>query len=271
MNTPSKAQIAAILGAIALFVLLFFARKTGAPESTKKSETAAKSDFSISHYIDSLKGTLDKKSLTLVEEQAAQTNSLAALDSLSKLWKGLNQPGIEAYYLQEAALLQNKVSSWNKAGEALYKASRFAKEVARPYFVTQAIEAYKSSLALDSTNLDTKVNLGVCYVESTQEPMKGIMLLREVAAKDSTNLNAQLNLGMFAVQSGQYDKAIERFKRIVRMKPDYSEAYLYLGETYANMGKKKEAIEALEMFKKLSNDETVVSEVTQYINQLKNS
>lgn len=271
MNTPSKAQIAAILGAIALLVLLLFARKTGAPESTKKSESSAESDFSISNFIDSVKKTLNKNSLTLVEEQAAHSNSLTALDSLSKIWKSLNQPGIEAYYLQQAALLQNTVPSWNKAGEALYKASRFATPQARPFFVGSAVEAYQSSILLDSSNLDTKVNLGICYVESTQEPMKGIMLLREVVAKDSTNINAQLNLGMFAVQSGQFDKAIERFKRILRMKPDFSEAYLYLGQSYASMGRKKEAIEALEKFKELSNDETIISEVTQYINQLKNS
>lgn len=33
MKTPSKAQLTAILGAIALLVLLLFARKTGAPEA----------------------------------------------------------------------------------------------------------------------------------------------------------------------------------------------------------------------------------------------
>ena len=81
--------------------------------------------------------------------------------------------------------------------------------------------------------------------------MKGIMLLREVVSKDSTHINAQLNLGLFAVQSGQYDKAIERFERILQMKPEFTEAYLYLGQTYASMGKKDKAIEALEKFKKL--------------------
>lgn len=270
MNTPSKAQLAAILGAIALLVLLLFARKTGAPESTKKSETAAESNVSMESYIDSIKKTLDKNALALIEEQAV-TQSADALDSLSGIWHSLNQPGIEAHYLQKSAEMQQDAKKWNKAGEAYYKASRFAAESYRHYFVDQAVAAYSSSLQLDSSNLDTKVNLGICYVESTPEPMKGIMLLREVVSKDSTNINAQLNLGLFAVQSGQYDKAIERFKKILRLNPEFTEAYLYLGQTYANMGKKKEAIEALEKFKELSKDETVVSEVTQYINQLKNS
>ncbi len=271
MNTPSKAQIAAILGAIALLVLLLFARKTGAPGTSKKSETDTHTDFSMQQYIDSVKKTLNKSSLLALTTQEANATSAAANDSLSRIWAALQQVGIEGYYLKQAALVYNNATAWNKTGNAFYKAARFAKDASRHYFIDNAVEAYGKSSQLDSTNLDTKVNLGICYVEGTAEPMKGIMLLREVVAKDSTNINAQLNLGLFAVQSGQYDKAIERFKKILRIQPDYIEAYLYLGQTYTNMGKKKEAIEALEKFKELSNDPTVVAEVTQYINQLKNS
>ncbi len=270
MTSPTKAQLAAILGAIALLVLLLFARKTGAPESSKKSESPAKGYFSMEHYIDSVKNTLSNSSQMLLSKQAALQNP-SAFDSISRLWKSFNNAGIEAYYLKQFSLKQNIGENWNKTGETFYKASRFAKDPMKRYFIDEALQAFTKSIELDSNQLTAKVNLGICYVESTQEPMKGIMLLREVVAKDSTNIDAQLNLGLFAVQSGQYDKAIERFKKIIRSNPNYAEAYLYLGQTYANTGKKKEAIDALEKFKELSKDETVVSEVTQYINQLKNS
>lgn len=265
MKTPTKAQLTAILGAIALLVLLLFARKTGAPESTKKSESPQHADFSIDAYIDSVKLTLPEATKT--ELEALKNGN----DSLSQFWLRNSQPGIAAWYLKKGAMLVPTFASWNKAGEFFYKASRFAKDEARHYFIDNAIESYNKALELDSTNLDTKVNLGICYVESSGEPMKGIMLLREVVSKDSTHINAQLNLGLFAVQSGQYDKAIERFERILRIKPEFTEAYLYLGQTYASMGKKDKAIEALEKFKKLSNDAAISAEVTEYINQLKNS
>ncbi len=273
MNTPTKAQIAAILGAIALLVLLLFARKTGPPASStiSASSDSSHASFSINTYIDSIKSTLDKNSLEMINQQSLLSNSKAALDSLSRIWKRLNQIGIQAYYLKELAKMENTADSWDRSGETYYRASRFAKGHAQHYFTDNAIEAFQKALQLDSTRLNTKVNLGICYVESTQEPMKGIMLLREVVGKDSTNISAQLNLGLFAVQSGQLDKAIERFKRIIRINPEYAEAYLYLGQTYANMGNKTEAISALEKFKELSNDDLIDSEVTQYINQLKNS
>jgi cytochrome c-type biogenesis protein CcmH/NrfG len=42
--------------------------------------------------------------------------------------------------------------------------------------------------------------------------MQGITLLLEVVKQDPNNHAANLNLGMFAMKSGQYDKAVIRFK-----------------------------------------------------------
>ena len=272
MNIPTRAQLAAILGAIALLVLLLLARKTGGPESSKKSENAGHEhpEFSMEAHIDSISASLDKSKQVLIRE-LIKDNSAASIDSLSRVWKGLNQFGIHAFYQSKLAEQINSAESWSKTGEAYYKASHFAKAAEQHFCSDQAILAYQKSLELDSSNLDVKVKLGVCYVENTGEPMKGIMLLREVASKDSTNVEAQLNLGMFAVQSGQMDKAIERFKKVIQIKPDFAEAYLYIGQTYANMGRKEDAIKSLEKFRELSNDELIRSEVASYINQLKNS
>ena len=41
-----------------------------------------------------------------------------------------------------------------------------------------------------------------------------------------------------------YDDAIEAFKQVARLKPDFSDAYLNLGLTYGAMGRYQEAIEA---------------------------
>lgn len=51
-------------------------------------------------------------------------------------------------------------------------------------------------------------------------PMEGIMQLRELVVKDSTNVDAQYYLGLFSVKSGQYDKAMERFDKVLSLKPD---------------------------------------------------
>lgn len=272
MNTPTKAQLAAILGAIALLVLLLLARKTGGPESNKKSENEGHQhpEFSMQVYIDSVIKSLDQSKQDLIAK-LSKDSTASSIDSLSEVWQGLNHYVIYAFYQNKLAEFKNTAESWSKTGEAYYKASHFAKSAQQHFCSDQAILAYQKSLTLDSTNLNVKVKLGVCYVENSGEPMKGIMLLREVASKDSNNVEAQLNLGMFAVQSGQMEKAIERFKKVIHIKPDFALAYLYIGQTYANLGMKKEAIKSLEKFRELSNDELIRSEVASYINQLKNS
>jgi tetratricopeptide (TPR) repeat protein len=52
------------------------------------------------------------------------------------------------------------------------------------------------------------------------DPMAGIMQLRELVAKDSANVDAQYYLGLFSVKSGQMDKAIDRFRKVLALRPD---------------------------------------------------
>jgi tetratricopeptide (TPR) repeat protein len=273
----NKFQFGAIAGAVGLIVLLYFAPKKGDTDPKKEKETS-ESGFSMEAYMDSLKSTLpaaEGQSLVnreqLLEQARNPEQKVSALDSLSKQWNTNRQVAVAGYYMEQKALLSGKALDWTNAGNKYYGASKFGNEALKPMWMDKAIECYGKVVELEPNNLDAKVSLGVCYVEGTRDPMKGIGLLREVVQRDSTNINAQLNLGMFAVQSGQYDKAIDRFNKILVMHPDYIEAYLYLGQTYAAKGEKGRAIEILEKYKGLNKDETINAEVQGYINELKNS
>lgn len=73
-------------------------------------------------------------------------------------------------------------------------------------------------------------------------PMEGITILRELIAKDSTNVDAQYWLGVFSVKSGQYDKAIERFNRVIAYNPNYMAAYIDMGGLYMEMDSAEKAL-----------------------------
>lgn len=73
-------------------------------------------------------------------------------------------------------------------------------------------------------------------------PMEGITILRELIAKDSTNVDAQYWLGVFSVKSGQYDKAIERFNRVITYNPQYLAAYIDMGGLYMEMDSAQKAL-----------------------------
>ncbi|MEZ4800012.1 MAG: tetratricopeptide repeat protein [Flavobacteriales bacterium] len=66
-------------------------------------------------------------------------------------------------------------------------------------------------------------------------PMEGIMMLREIIAEDENNVEAQYWLGVFSVRSGQLDKAVERFNKVIEIRPDYIAAFIDLGGMYVEM------------------------------------
>lgn len=79
-----------------------------------------------------------------------------------------------------------------------------------------------------------------------------------------------LALGRLAVVSGQYDKAAARLEKVVQLHPDNAEAYFHLAEAYRALGKKEEAIRALESCKLLVEDADFRAQIDSYINQIKN-
>ena len=68
------------------------------------------------------------------------------------------------------------------------------------------------------------VDLAVAKV-SGENPMEGILELRQLAESTPPNLDAVMWLGRFSVQSGQLDKARERFNQVIDATPDRVEAY----------------------------------------------
>jgi len=272
----NKKHYALIFGALALSVLLYFAPKLSTQKAQpEKAEMATPVEFSFSNYIDSVKNTLNKEQLSLVKQQesAIQTNKANSLatDSLIKLWMAFKQPGISAFYFETKVNNDPTAENYFHLADRYYTASKFSHEEQHSFFISKAIENYLKVLEKEPENLNAKTSLGVCYVEGTQEPMKGIALLREVVEKDPANMQAHLNLGLFAIQSGQYDKAIERFNKILAIDQNNLEVYLYLGQTYSSMGQKDKAIESLEKYKSLSKDAFINAQVDKYISELKNN
>ena len=59
---------------------------------------------------------------------------------------------------------------------------------------------------------------------SGENPMEGILALRELAEGDPPNVDAVVWLGIFGIQSGQLDKARERFSEALTIDPSHLEA-----------------------------------------------
>jgi tetratricopeptide (TPR) repeat protein len=242
----------------------------------EKVSTPAKTAVgaSLSDKIISLEASLAKAS-SPAERQRYQLE-------LAHEWDGVNQPAPAAFYYQMLAKANNKFEDWMATGNRFNDAYKFTQDTTvQPAFVQNAIAAFKKAQALKPDNLVAQTGLGVAYVNQTSlgmtdpeggSPMQGITLLLNVVAKDPDNWNANLNLGQFAMKSGQFQKAADRFKKMIALNTDKSkvEPYFYLAESYKQLGQKQEAIAAYQKCKELMADPAMGQTIDNYIKELKN-
>ena len=101
-------------------------------------------------------------------------------------------------------------------------------------------------------------------------PMQTILKLRDLADAEPTNAEAQYHLGFFSWQTGQYDKAMERFKTTIALDATgYPDAYAFLGQAYATLDSSDQALTALETYKTLVNDPELLKEADAFILAIK--
>jgi tetratricopeptide (TPR) repeat protein len=274
MGSVNKKQIAVISGSLILIVLLLFA-KTKLPEKADNpvmSDHAGHSESNMLTLVESAKGKLsaDQKRQVEILEGAltSSPDKKTAFEKMISHWDSLRQPAIAAYYMEQAAIASPMESNWLEAGNRYYAATRFGAPEQRALLFSKAIECFEKTIQINPSNVDAKINLGACYVEGSAEPMKGIGILKEVEKTDSNNVNLQLNFAFLSEKSGQWDKAIARFEKVLKIQPDFIEAHLHLADAYQQKGDNEKAIESLKKYRDLVDDVTIKTEVQEYINKL---
>ena len=209
--------------------------------------------------------------ITKLEDELKLVNNadrLNLLKSLAQKWDDVNQPAPAAFLLEEIALAEKSYDNWLLAGNHFADAyTNYKDSTVIPTLVAKAINAYSKALEINTESLDAKCGLGVAYVTEGKNPMQGIQLLLGVVKTDPKNLNANMNLGLFSMKSGQFDKAVNRFKTVIEVKQS-PEAYFYLGTTYENLGAKQDAIIAYTKSKELAADPGLAKFVDQKIKEL---
>lgn len=172
------------------------------------------------------------------------------------------------YYLATVAQAKPSEKAWQQAADAYFQAYSFASSEERKKMLgTRARELYNNVLTTNPNNLDAKTNLGMAYM-SSDNPVKGISLLREVLAQDPKNEKVLYNLGVLAIQSNQFDKAAERFAQLTKVNPDNVEGQFYLGVTLARTNRAAQAKAAFLKAKSLSRDPALAASVDEELAKL---
>jgi Tfp pilus assembly protein PilF len=84
---------------------------------------------------------------------------------------------------------------------------------------------------------------GVSLYEAGQY-QQAIEAYKKAVQLDPESADANYNLGMSYSSLGQYKEAIEAYKRAIRIKPDYEAAYYNLGHAYSNLKQYDNSVKA---------------------------
>ncbi len=188
---------------------------------------------------------------------------------LAQKWEDVNLSTPAAFYDELIANAESNYPNWIKTGDKFTDAYQNTQDtLTQPALVQKAIAAYQKAIEFKPGSLEAKTGLGIAYVSGTPNPMQGIQLLLEVVKQEPNNIKANMNLGLFSMKSGQYDKAVNRFKTVIAQKPQ-PEAWFYLASAYENLGNKEEAIAAYLQSKELAADPSLGQFVDRKIQELR--
>ena len=68
--------------------------------------------------------------------------------------------------------------------------------------------------------------------DNPQSQMKGILQMKSLSEKYPENADLQWNMGLFSIQSGQYEKAVARFEKVINIDAQRLDAYMQLAMSY---------------------------------------
>ncbi len=251
-----KQQVVLVSSGLLLLILLFFFGKT-IPEkkpqaiaaNTPHEEKAIDVEKMLTHAKERLTITQIQKVTSLeniVKRGDVKNQQINAYKQLASFWEDsvrLFEP--YAYYTAQAAKLENSEKSLTFAAHLFLNNLKTEEKTAmQKWLATNAKDLFEQALQVNPDNDSSKIGLGACYIfgNISENPMEGIAPIRAIVEKNPDNVFGQMILGLGGIKSGQYDKAIERFKIVAEKQPDNLEAVLNLAETYDRKGEKENAV-----------------------------
>jgi len=268
-----------------LFCALFFFGQTippkkNLPKEEATAETKEGSTISFDQILGASKQKLSAPQLerlppleNSVVRGDVQSQQISVYHELAHFWRDTAKAFLPAaYYTAQAAKLENIEKNLTFAAHLFLDNLRGQSDPQlKVWMAENAKELFEKVLVLNPTNDSAKVGLGSCYVFGNigPSPMQGILMIREVADRKPDNLYAQMMLGVGGVMTGQFDKAIGRFKKVIDRQPNNLEAILNLAEAYEQKGDKTSAIKWYEKSKSLIQNPEILKELDNRINALK--
>lgn len=233
---------------MALFLILYFGFDTKPPKqkAIEKSRALSIERINIQDYIRETKSALPPNAAAAiaaleiqVEQALADSLRVPSLQQLSGRWYELRQPAIAGYYAEQVAELDGSESAWSITGTTFTLCAQQSKDPEmREFCANRGILAYENAISMNPEEPAHRINLALLYTEVPPEdnPMQGILMLRELNETYPENVPVLIQLGRLGIQTGQYERAAERLEQALSIDPTNRNAACFLIQAYEQMG-----------------------------------
>lgn len=255
-SAMNRLQIAVLASAFGLFLLLYFTCGTTPPEqqAIEKSRALMIESTDIESLLGDARSRLDTRGTAEIlsleadlEKAEGDTARAEAWKALSGKWYQLGEAALAGYYAEEVANLENSGQAWGLAGTTFVLcAQQTQEEKVRQFCSSRALKAFENAISLEPETLSHRINLALAFTDfpPSDNPMKGILMLRELDTQHPGNPSVLFHLGRLAVQTGQWDRAVERLSRSVEINPDNRAAWCLLAQACEETGNQAKAAES---------------------------
>ncbi len=175
----------------------------------------------------------------LAESATDDSTRIKWLENLSGAWFQIGEPALAGIYAEEIAEFRNNEESWSIAGTTyILGIKKYEAEDTKKFCQGRAIKALENAISENPDNTRHRTNLALCYVEMPPEdqPMKGILMLRDLLDDHPEDVGVLAQLGSLAIRTGQYEKAVERLEKAYSVQPDNIQVIRLLINAYQGMG-----------------------------------
>ncbi len=179
------------------------------------------------------------------------------LERLASEWYQAGHPGISGHYAQRIAEIQDtSARAWAIAGTTFsICVQKAATEKEKEFCTQRSVKNFQNAISLEPDVVDHQLNLSLTYTYSPPEenPMKGILMLRDLQAKYPENTGVLITLARLAIQTNQLQKATERLQQAQELEPDNPEPVCLLAQVYGRLSLAEKEMESARRCEELRN------------------
>lgn len=245
-----KTQNVVLILSVGLVALLYFGfdHKPKNIQDLEKTRSNNLEATSIDNLLISARKKLSLEQSTVLQniksdvDKAEGEVKIAGLKNYSSTWYEYGFPTISGYYAEEIAKIENNAEAWSIAGTTYLLALKSNEdELTKDFASTKAVQCFENARSLEPIEINHQINEALVYVERPlkEEPMKGILMLRELNTKFPENVAVINQLARLALQTNQIDRAIQRLEEVLKLEPENRTAQCLMAEAYDKKGDSK--------------------------------